>query len=424
MSEQPSTAAQRELTETPAGRYRWVVFGLWSFSTTSNFMVATVFGILLPSITSELRLSPSQQGLLTSSVFWGALALGIPMSWWGSRFRPKILTSVTLLLASLLLFLQGWAPFFGVLLVARLGFGLNRLAAEAARAPVIRQWFLEREVVLVNSISNGFYGIVFGVGWLATPFVLSGLDDDWRMTFYAFAIFLGALTLLWMVLGRNRETEEYRRQSVPREAGILRSALAYRDLWVGAFGFLGTTVASGAFYGFFPTLMLDAYGVSLKWSGGILALGVVAGGVAGFGAAYVDRSLGQRKALFQYLGLLLTGSFVGMTLTGSVPLLILISFLNGVAWGFWPVLYSVPFQLPGIRTREVAVALAATTLMISGGMMLGPLITGFLQESLGDLKQALLIVSFASLSLTVAGTVLRPVDHSHGMRSADLPQKV
>jgi MFS family permease len=55
----------------------------------------------------------------------------------------------------------------------------------------------------------------------------------------------------------------------------------------------------------------------------------------------------------------------------------------------------------------VAVGLAFTTMMTSGGIALGPLITGFLQESLGDLRLALLIVSFSGLSLTAAGVLLR-----------------
>jgi MFS family permease len=46
-------------------------------------------------------------------------------------------------------------------------------------------------------------------------------------------------------------------------------------------------------------------------------------------------------------------------------------------------------------------------MMSSGGTALGPLITGFLQESLGDLRVSLMIVSFAALSLIAAGTLLR-----------------
>ena len=102
-------------------------------------------------------------------------------------------------------------------------------------------------------------------------------------------------------------------------------------------------------------------------------------------------------------------SYAGMTLTDSIPVLMALSFVNGIAWGFFPILYTVPFLLPGIRPREVAVGVAFTTVMISAGFLLGPLGTGFLQEATGDLRSALLAVSFASASLSVNGVFPSPM---------------
>ena len=107
------------------------------------------------------------------------------------------------------------------------------------------------------------------------------------------------------------------------------------------------------------------------------------------------------------LGLLLPGTLIGMTLTGSLPLLLVLALISGMARGFWPVLATVPFQLPDIRPREVAVANTMTSTMTSAGFVLGPLIAGFLQDALGDLKLALIILSFTPLSLTVSALFLR-----------------
>jgi len=93
--------------------------------------------------------------------------------------------------------------------------------------------------------------------------------------------------------------------------------------------------------------------------------------------------------------------------TGSIPALIVLTVLNGIAWGFWPLLFTVPFHLPRIRPREVAVAAAFIMMMASIGGALGPLAAGFLQEALGGLRLALLIISFTSLALTAAGIMLR-----------------
>ena len=388
--------------------YRWVVLGLWSTCQISGYMFMATLGFLLPAISADLSLSPSQQGLLGSAAFWGNLALGIPMSWWLSRYRVKTLTTVTLSLGTLLLFVQGWAPTFAVLLAGRLFFGISRLAADPARALLTQQWFANREFVLANTFSNALFGLICGVGFLATPLILKSLGNDWRMTFNIFGGLFAALTLLWTLLGRDRVTAEYRRREVPREAGLVMGALMYRDLWIAGFGFMGVSMAMSAFLSFFPTLMLDVYNVSLQWSGGLLALAIGMGGISGLGASYVVLIKGKRNSLLAVAGFVMASSFVGMTLTGSLPLLLAFALINGVAQGFWPVLATVPFQLQGIRPREVAVAITLVMTMTATGMTLGPLIAGFLQDTLGDLKLTLTVLSFAALSLSAAGLLLRP----------------
>ena len=387
--------------------YRWVVMGLWSTCQISGYMFAATLGFLLPSISADLNLSPSQQGLLGSSAFWGTLALGIPMSWWFSRYRVKTLTTVTLALGTLLLFIQGWAPVFAVLLAGRLFFGISRLAADPARALLTQQWFATREIVLANTFSNALYGLIFGAGFLLTPFILKSLGNDWRMTFNIFGVLFAALMLLWMLLGRDRVTAEYRRREVPREAGLLMGALMYRDLWISGFGFMGFSMATSAFLSFFPTLMLNTYNVSLQWSGGLLALTIGLGGISGLGAGYFVTVKGKRNSMLGVLGVLLAGSYAAMTLTGSLSLLLTFALINGIAQGFWPILATVPFQLPGIRPREVAVAITLVMTMSATGMVLGPLLAGFLQDALGDLRVTLTILSFAALTLTGASLLLR-----------------
>lgn len=392
----------------PKPGQRWVVLGIWFFASVSGFMVLSTLGILLPAVSAELDLSPSQQGLLVSAGYWGNLVLAIPLSLWTSRFGPRILTTVTLVVGTFLIFAHAWAPVFGVLLAARLAFGITLLAREPARALLIRQWFRPTEAVLANGISNVFFGLVVGGGLLATPILLRALEDDWRVMYQVFGGLLALITLLWIALGRERVTQEFRKLNLPR-AGLLRAAISHRDLWVGGFGFIGAVMSFSAFLSFYPTLMLETYQISLRWSGAILGLGVLVGGIAGIAVSFALMTRDGRKGLLQAFGVAMAVSYAGMTLTDSIPVLMALSFANGIAWGFFPILYTVPFLLPGIRPREVAVAVAFTTVMLSAGFLLGPLSTGFLQEATGDLRLALLAVSFTSVSLSVTGVVLRPL---------------
>ncbi|HIM38232.1 MAG TPA: MFS transporter, partial [Dehalococcoidia bacterium] len=390
-----------------ASNYRWLVMGLWLLSSVSGFMVIYTLGILLPVISDDLNLSPAEQGLLGSASHWGNIALAIPLTLWTSRFGAKRLTTVTLVLATACLFIQGWAPVFAVLLFGRLAFGITIIAQQPARAFLTQQWFQTREIIIVNGLSNVLFGLVVGGGLLASPFILSAFGNDWRSTFRAYGVLFGALTLLWLLLGKERTGTGRQKSEDSGETGILRGGLARRDLWLCGFGFLGATMAFSAFVSFYPTLMLENHQVSLRWSGAILALGVLVGGLGGLGVGMAAARKSMEKHFLVILGTLMAGTYVGMLFTGSIPVLMVISFFNGFSWAFFPILITVPFLLPGIRPREMAVALSFTIMVTSLGTSLGPLITGFIQEATGDLRLSLLIISFPPLSLFVSGMTIR-----------------
>ncbi|MCH7653641.1 MAG: MFS transporter [Chloroflexi bacterium] len=391
----------------PTSSYRWVVMGVWYTSAVAGFMVISTLGILLPSISEDLGLSPSQQGLLGSAAFWGNMVLAIPLSWWTSRFGPKILTTVTLALGTLFIFEQGVAPTLIMLIIGRMAFGVAMLAREPARAHLIRQWFHPNEAILANSVSNVFFGVVVGGGMVVTPFILSEFGDDWRMIFYLFGVAFFLLTLLWIFVGRERPFDESQIQVDRPERNVVRLALSHRDIWIAGFGFIGSSMSWAAFLNFYPTMMLDTYELPLRWTGAILALGIFVGGLWGLAVGYYVSIRDGRRGLLMVFGVLMAVSYVGLIYTDSVPLLIVATVLNGVAWGFFPILYTVPFMWEKVRSREVAIGLSFLTVSFSIGAVLGPLVTGFLQEALEDLRTALFLVSFAGLSLTAVGFVLR-----------------
>lgn len=380
---------------------------VWLFSSVSSFMVLNTLGILLPAISADLDLSPSQQGLLGSASHWGNIALAIPLSWATSRLSPKWLTAATLLMATGCLFLQSWAPVFIVLLAGRLLFGISNIAQMPARALLTRQWFPPREVIYLNGLSNVLFGLVVGGGLVLAPVILDLTNGDWRATLRIFGLYFAGITLLWTLVGRERTN--LADQDVVAEKGldVVKGALGHRDLWIGGLGFAGATMSFGAFLAFYPTLMLEEFDISLRLSGVILALGVVVGGIGGIGIAWAASTHGREGNYLQVLGILMIGTNLGMVLTGSVPALFVLSFFNGVAWAFFPILVTIPFHLPGIKPRELAVAFAFTMMMTSVGTSLGPLFTGYLQEGLDDLKMALFLISFTSISLILAGSTLR-----------------
>ena len=386
--------------------YRWIVISIYLISNVSAQMVINTLGILLPAITADLSLSPGQKGLLGSAPFWSNIALALPLGFAGSRLSPKWLTAVTLAGCALCLFLQSWAPVFAMLLLGRLLFGIGAIAQQPARALLMRQWFPPREVVLVNGLSNVFFGLVVGGGLALAPVLLILLADDWRTTLQVFGFYYIALLLLWLLIGRDRVTEEFAAAQPQPVLSLLRGALAHRDLWLCGGGFAGATMAFSAFLAFYPTLMLEQYGVSLRISGIALAVDVVLGGVAGLAAGYFAAAWQQEGRFLQILGIMMIASFAGMILSGDLTLIFLMAIINGIAWTFFPILITVPFNLRGIQPRQLAVAFTFTMMLISLGQALGPLFIGYIVELTANLKLAMLIISFFPATLIIAGATL------------------
>ncbi len=406
-----SSVAAESAPESASG-YRWVVMGIWLTSSVVAFMIISTIGILMPAISDELGLSPFQQGMLGSAAYWGNLTLAIPVGWWASRFAPKILTTVTMVLGTLFLLAQALSPGFALLILGRVAFGITVIARQPARAFLTQQWFPSRQVVLLNSISNAMFGLVVGGGIAASPFIFAALGDNWRATLLSFTVLFGVFTVVWVIWGRERETAEYRGQMGAQDVNVLTGTLRHRDLWVAGFGFVGPTAAWSGFLSFYPTFMLETHQTPLIWSGAILALGIFAGGVSGLGLGWVATTYDRGRAILLVNGVVIAATFVAMTATGSLSSLLALTFINGAAFGFWPVLYSTPFHLPGIRPREIAVSLSFIQMSSSAGITVGPLITGAVQQVTGDLQLSLVVVSLAGVALSGAGLVMR-----HGLSS-------
>ena len=395
-------------------RHRWAIMGLWLLSSVAGFMMVISVGLLLPSISADLGLTPTQQGFYGSAAFLGNLFLTLPISWWVSRYRPKILTTVTFTLSSALMFVQSWGPNFGILLLGRLGFGISTLAREPARVLLMHRLFTPREFILVSSVYNLLFGLVVGGGLVLTPIILSRVEDDWRSVLLTFAVTLGVLAVLWTVLGSDGEegSESEQRESEHSDEdgrlGIIKRVLGYKELWIAGAGSMGTTMAWSSFVNFYPTLMLDVYDVSLNWTGLLLAIGIATGGPSGVALSrIVPLVSGSRRGnILQAIGVTMVGTYLAMTLTDSIPLLIVITLVSGVAQGYWPVLNSIPFYLPGIRPRESAVALSFMMTLGTFGVATGPALVGALQDRLGDLRLAMMIISFAPLLLVICSSLV------------------
>ena len=404
----PPESSIKVLNEnTTPSPYRWVVYTLFVMCNIMGFLIANTIGILLPAISSELDLTPTQQGMLSSAPFWANVGLMIVIALWVSRYSPKILTLVTVVSGGALILVQAWAQGFFGIFVGRLLFGVTMIAREPARSLLIRQWLPQKEVNHAGGISNLFFGIMVSGGVFLLPMLLNYFDGNWRDVMITFAFIFFGLAIVWAIFGKENPLAEQEAEEKDGEFQIVVKIFRYKNVWFAGIGFLGVVMSFSSFNSFLPTLFVDSYNISLGKSGLIVGLYILPGGFSGVIVGLFCKSPKSRSFILILSGIVITLTYGAMTLVDSYHWLILLALANGLAWGFFPLLYMVPFHIKDIKPREIAVSVATVMTMASIGSAIGPTLTGYLQESLGSLETSLRYISIAPMTLLIAGILLR-----------------
>jgi cyanate permease len=267
----------------------------------------------------------------------------------------------------------------------------------------MQQWFPAREFLLVNGVTVGIMSFAFSAMLVATPIFLDTFNNDWRTTLYVFSGFSTLLTILWVILGRQRVTQEDQLRNARMEPRLLKGVLRHKELWIAGFGLMGANLATAGFLVFYPTYMLDRYHVSLTVSGAVLALTFLVCGITSFGISRIAANWKTRANALYLCGLAMPCSFVMLVLTDSLPLLLIAAVVNGLSQVFFPILLTVTFHLRDIRIQEIPVGHAFLFTNISLGLATGPLLTGFLQDIFNNLAAVLIVISLLSISVAIAG---------------------
>jgi len=388
----------------------WIVISLWLIATMFGFIMVFTLGLLLPSITEELNLSPGMQGILGSSAFLGQAIVAIPMAWWTSRFNPVAVIGSTIVLGALLLVLQGWSPSFAVLLIGRFAFGIALVTMEPPGAKLIYQWFPINKILFVNAIQNALFGFLMAIGVLLTPLLLDALND-WRLLLYLSGAAYAFIAVVWILLGRQNtdsvdktNADEANEEFSP--ATPLAKVLLHRDLVLTCIGFSSAAVVFSSFNTFFPTLAGDK-GISLGWSGIILAINFITGGILGLIMSRYFGKMSYANLVMIILIIVMVTSYSLITLTDNRGILIILVIFTGISGAYFPILYTEAFKLKGVTVNRIPVAVAAVMASFGLGLFIGPIITGFLEETLGDLGLAMVIAAQFGVLLLPAGFLIK-----------------
>ena len=116
-----------------------------------------------------------------------------------------------------------------------------------------------------------------------------------------------------------------------------------------AIGLVGVEMTFSSFATFWPSHMKDTYGIDIQTSALIWAIGGMVAGPSGLGINLMVNKTGKRRTALRVGGALISVTTVALLYSGSFPVLVVLSLLHGLSFTFFPVIFTIPFQLKGIR---------------------------------------------------------------------------
>lgn len=372
-----------------------------------SFFDRFVFALALEPIKQDLNLSDSQLGLMTGFAFAAFYALaGIPIARWADRGNRVTISSVTIGLLSLAVFLCSFVTSFLQLLVARAGVAVGEAGSIPSAQSLIADYFSRAERPRAMAIYFSSYSISMIIGYLLGGWLLEQLG--WRTTFMVIGI-PGLLIALWIKLTLKEPRLQKKRALKTKQPSLLTTITilwqqrTFRELLsafcVAYFFIMGVSQWVAAFF-------MRSHGMNAAELGAWLALtwgffGILGNILGGYYARrYADRQEAKQLRTVAYVSILnvFASGLVYLSANKYMALGFIAMSALLTTFGNGPVFAAIQ-SLVGDKMRSVTVAVIFLFANLIG-FGLGPLMLGILSD--------LLYPAFGSESLRYAMAAFSP----------------
>jgi MFS transporter, ACS family, hexuronate transporter len=366
---------------------RWVILALIVLAQT----VANIGPLGLPAIASLIRtdlgLTLAQAGSFVSAYYIGPVS----MSLFGGMLADRWGTARTLVLGQAViaagLLAASAAPSYGVfsvlMIVAGVGYGaLNPTSTTAAMS-----WFPPSQRATVVGLKQ--VGLPFGGMLGAATLPALALAFGWRRAVVASALAVAASALACALVYRD-PPEEIAARRVTTAGGALRTVLRTRDLWLVAAATAVFAAMQTVWMAFLALYLQAVVGLSLLAASRYLAL-AQGGGMLGrvaFGLLSDRVFAGRRRTPLAIAGCTSALCSVAIAFTGPgtsaawLAGLALVFGFAGIGWNGVQHTLMAELAGPGAAATAVGLGLAVS----SAGVMLGPVIFGWLVQTAGGYR--------------------------------------
>jgi len=405
-----------ELTRTVRRHTSGIFYGWWIV--TAGFLVQLLNGALLfHSFTAYFVFLQADFGWSRTALA-GAFSLtrvesgllGPVEGWLIDRIGPRAVMRVGILLfgGGFILFsridsLLGYYVVFSVLAVG------SALAGFLPASAAVANWFARRRATAMGIMMTGM-----GVGGLLVPLVTWSLSNfGWRETAFASGVLVIAIGLPAVQLMRHHPehygylpdgdpvTPAQAEQTSEAPIGMTaRQALRTSSFWFLSLGHSFALLIVGAAMVHQIPHMVDGVGLSVQMAGAVVALLMAVVILGQLSGGFIGDRFDKRLVV---AGCMLVHGIALVIFALATNILGVLAFavLHGLAWGVrGPLLNSIRADYFG-RTA-FATIMGFSSMVIMGGMFIGPLFAGAMADWLGDYR-----VSFVVLAgVTALGSVL------------------
>jgi nitrate/nitrite transporter NarK len=189
--------------------YGWIILCLGVMTVTGALGLARFgYTMILPSMKTGLSLNEAGAGDLATGNLAGYLVMAMAGGFLSTRFSPRWIISLFMVLIAFSMLLTGLADDFGTALLGRMFSGMGGGGTNIPVMGVVMAWFSvsRRGFATGVTVSGSSFGLL--ITGLGVPWILeSGGPDGWRYSWFFLAAVALAISVLCALFLRNTPSE-------------------------------------------------------------------------------------------------------------------------------------------------------------------------------------------------------------------------
>ncbi|MFM9941563.1 MAG: MFS transporter [Hyphomicrobiaceae bacterium] len=288
----------------------------------TNLFLRSSLGVLAPSLTAEMSLSPEMLSTVASSFFFAYAVMQLPTGILLDRLGPRRT------LGGMLLFTTAGAAIFAaaqsaeMLILGRILMGIGCAGTFTGAFYVLNMWLPPDRLVVQTGAVNSFSAL--GTLCSATPLALLIAWIGWRSSYWVFTGFVALLTIAMLVLMRDaapgKDVSSSKSESISELLAGVREAARQPSMWRLLVVGLPMSAASTIVGAWGAPFLKDVYGLDGVSRGNVL-LGVGACSIAGhFLYGHVARYVNSIRNVILAGSVLITAATGTIAFTPGLPL--------------------------------------------------------------------------------------------------------